>query len=85
MEVNKIFKERLEQLIKEELAYIKTEGLLSPHIAEQIILELGFQDEDNFECNGWDWDFWKKYSKDGVTYTLAGSGWYNNGLTFSKD
>ena len=79
------FKEKAQRILEGKAIAFTTIELVSPNKAEQILLELGFEDEDNFECNGWDWDFWKKYSKDGATYTLAGSGWYNNGLTFSKD
>lgn len=79
------FKQKAQRVLEGKAVSFTTTELLSPDKAEKILLDLGFEDEDDFDCNGWDWDFWKKYSKDEQTYTLEGSGWYNNGLTFSKD
>ena len=79
------FKEKLQRVLNGKAVAFTTTELLSPHKAEEILLDMGFEDADDFDCNGWDLDFWKKYSKDDVNYTLSGSGWYNNGLTFSKD
>jgi predicted adenine nucleotide alpha hydrolase (AANH) superfamily ATPase len=79
------FKQKAQRVLEGKAVSFTTTELLSPDKAEKILLELGVEDVDDFDCNGWDWDFWKKYSKDEVYYTLSGSGWYNNGLTFSKD
>lgn len=79
------FKQKAQRVLEGKAVSFTTTELLSPDKAEKILLELGFEDADDFDCNGWDWDFWKKYSKDEQTYTLAGSVWHNNGLTFSKD
>lgn len=78
------FKLQVEKILSGELESFKTPNLESPDKADQVLKSLGFQQED-FDSNGWRWDFWMNYSKDGSIYTLSGSGWYNNGLTFSKD
>jgi len=31
---------------------------------------------EGFETNGWQWDWWQKFSHKGVDYTLSGSGYY---------
>lgn len=38
-------------------------------------------DNSDFDTNGWQWDFWKKYRVDGKVYMLSGSGYYG-GTTF---
>jgi hypothetical protein len=78
------FKENLLILLDGQIDTFKTETLISPDKADQILKENGFAQKD-FESNGWDWDFWMTYEKDGCEYTLGGSGWYNNGLHFSKN
>jgi len=78
------FKQQVEKLLQGEFDSFKTEELLSPDKADKILKDLGFE-QGNFDSNGWDWDFWQDYEKDDVKYTLAGSGWYNNGLSFTKD
>ncbi len=77
------FRKQVIALLNGEFDAFKTGDLISPDKADQVLKSLGFEQED-FDSNGWDWDFWMGYSKDGVEYTLGGSGWYNNGLSFSK-
>ena len=78
------FKEGIQKVLNGELQYVKSSVLLSPNDVHEYLESIDLE-QGNFDSNGWDWDFWMSYTKDGVTYTLAGSGWYNNGLTFSKD
>lgn len=78
------FKQQIVRLLNGKFDAFKTSNLIVPDKADQVLKSLGFQWED-FDSNGWDWDFWVTYSKDGNKYTLSGSGWYNNGLAFSKD
>lgn len=37
--------------------------------------------QDDMSTNGWQWDWWIDMEKDGVRYTLGGSGYYG-GLQF---
>jgi hypothetical protein len=75
------FKELLLKVLSGEIKSFTTSTLMSPDVVAKIILESGFEEGD-FDSNGWDWDFWQTYTKDGVKYCLSGSGWYNRGLTF---
>jgi hypothetical protein len=36
-----------------------------------------------FDCNGWQWDWWVTYAYSGQTYRLSGSGYYG-GISFDK-
>lgn len=78
------FKKQVKKLLDGDFDSFKTSDLIAPDKADQVLKSLGFE-QKSFDSNGWQWDFWMEYSKDGNTYTLAGSGWYNDGLTFSKD
>lgn len=78
------FKEKAQRVLEGKAVCFTTIELLSPDKADQVLKSLNFEQGD-FDSNGWDWDFWMTYYKDGEKYTLSGSGWYNNGLTFSKD
>jgi len=31
---------------------------------------------DGFTTNGWDWDWWQAFEREGQFYTLSGSGYY---------
>jgi hypothetical protein len=77
------FKEQLSKVLNGEITSFTTSTLMSPHEADEIILEYGLGQGD-LDTNGWDWDFWHTYYKDDVKYCLSGSGWYNTGLTFGK-
>lgn len=57
---------------------------ISPSILDEILESLGYT-QDEFDANGWDWDFWAYYSltrEDESTkglpekVTMSGSGWY---------
>ncbi len=75
------FKEQLTKVLNGEIKEFTTSTLMSPHEASTILKEQGFEEGD-IDTNGWDWDFWRTYTKDGNEYCLSGSGWYNRGLTF---
>lgn len=75
------FKELLLKVLSGEIKSFTTSTLMSPEDADKILKNHGFEQGD-FDSNGWDWDFWHTYTKDGVKYCLSGSGWYNRGLTF---
>ena len=42
----------------------------------------GVRREDDFETNGWEWDYWIYFIIDGTKYQLSGDGFYNNSATF---
>lgn len=75
------FKKEIDKVIQGEISSTTSNTLISPDDIDTYLKEEGLKQED-FESNGWYWDFWKEYTKDGKTYILGGSGWYNNGLSF---
>jgi hypothetical protein len=51
---------------------------------KEIMDELGFEENDTFDTNGWQVDFWWTFNKDLLTIMLNGS-WYYGGYTLTKD
>jgi hypothetical protein len=43
---------------------------------DKVMEELGFTDNDDYDLNGWDCEFWKSYSKNGLKLTFNGSLYY---------
>ena len=41
-------------------------------------------EDDGFVTNGWEWDWWQKFTYKGQCYTLSGSGYYG-GHSFEKE
>lgn len=76
------FKKEIDKVISGEIKLANTQTLLSPNTIDSYLKESGLE-QGNFDSNGWDWDFWMEYLKEDKTYILSGSGWFNNGLSFS--
>lgn len=51
-----------------------------------VVSHLGLiKDEDGFDTNGWQWDWWQRFTdKKGQLWILAGSGYYG-GVSFAKE
>lgn len=43
---------------------------------DEVMKELGFTDNDDYDLNGWECTFWKSYSKNGLKLTFNGSLYY---------
>jgi hypothetical protein len=80
----KDFKVDITHVIEGNISSVTSNTLISPSEVDKFLKSEGLKKVD-FDSNGLDWDFWATYEKDGVQYTLAGSVWYNEGLTFSRD
>lgn len=52
---------------------------------KEVLKELNFEDKDNFESNGWQWDFWADWKKYDNDYCVAGSGYYGNLTMYIKE
>ncbi len=78
------FKKEIDKVLSGEITTTESLTLVSPHEVDAYLTEEGLTQGD-FDSNGWDWDFWMSYYKNGKKYFLAGSGWYNRGLSFSLD
>ncbi len=77
------FENEIEKVLKGEFKETTSNGIVSPHEVDRILKDTFGLVRGEFDSNGWDWDFWMNYSKDGKTYCLSGNGWFNKGLTFS--
>ena len=51
---------------------------------KEIMDELGFEENDTFDTNGWQVDFWWTFNKELLTITLSGS-WYYGSYTLTKN
>lgn len=60
-----------------ELPYIRPGDVI------QYIVSIGGNDCENFDTNGWQWDYWMDVELNGKVYTLAGDGFYGNSANFS--
>lgn len=49
------------------------QGISPSQLKDILESNLGFK-EINFDCNGWQWDFWITMRKDEIDYMIAGSG-----------
>ena len=79
------FQREIDKVLSGEITTTTTDILISPDKIADYLEEEGLT-QDDFDSNGWDWDFWMRYDyKNGKKYILSGSGWYNRGLTFSLD
>ena len=46
---------------------------------------IGGSYDENWDCNGWQMDYWiKLYDKDGNTYQISGDGYYNSSCWIEK-
>jgi hypothetical protein len=55
-----------------------------PADVERYLVSIGVQSPlDEFETNGWQWDYWAKIIIGENTYMLCGDGYYGDGATFS--
>jgi len=76
-------KKSIYEVVNGEEKLVSLVGVYPINVTEYI-QELGGEEiEDLFESNGWQWDFWQKFSLNDEAYMCAGSGYYGN-LTFSK-
>ena len=57
-------------------------NFLSPNDFVTYLQEIGHS-KYNFDCNGWDYDFWISYTINDKEYRIAGSGYYGT-LSFFK-
>jgi hypothetical protein len=79
-----VFKFEIDKVLRGELDNTLTKVLISPDEIDDLLESKGLVQED-FDSNGWSWDFWVTYKdKSDNKFILSGSGWYNRGLSFSK-
>lgn len=78
------FEKEIDKVISGELQLANSNVLISPEQVDLYLKSNGLEQGD-FDSNGWDWDFWMEYFKADRKFILAGSGWYNNGLSFYSD
>lgn len=45
---------------------------------------LGAEYDNDFETNGWQWDFWFSIDYDGYTYKFSGDGYYDDYMSIEK-
>jgi hypothetical protein len=78
----------MEKKIKSVLDGEKTEVTLyyvRPNDVIRCVEKLGGKDEEEFDSNGWQWDYWLYFTYKDNRYSLGGDGYYSNHCTFSLD
>ena len=65
-----------------ETSAVLSKGLASPHEITEVLEGMGYAYE--METNGWQWDFWIQFSRNGEPkFQLSGDGYYGKTMTFS--
>ena len=66
---------------------IKQIGLLyvRPNDIIVYIESIGGKNNDDFETNGWQWDYWLTLTIDNKKYSISGDGYYGDTVYFSLD
>ena len=72
--LKKEMKKGVTQVLKGEIESFECDHIPPAMIAEYMD-DLGFVRSD-LETNGWDYDWWLHFTKDGKSYTACGSGYY---------
>lgn len=75
------FKKEIDKVLNGEIELVKSEIWITPDWIHSYLIEKEFTDQD-FDSNGWDYDFWMTYTFEDKEYTLMGSGWYGSTITF---
>jgi len=52
-------------------------GFGTVEICQNSLKKMGFVSQEDFGTNGWQWDYWETWKKDGKYFILSGCG--NNG------
>ena len=82
-EIKKIVEENMETKLKLVLNGTEDSVKIMYCKPDDILSYLNVECED-FDTNGYQWDYWFNVVVDGITYSVSGDGYYNNSLTFSK-
>jgi hypothetical protein len=56
-------------------------GIYPNDVIEYVTKELKGKHKEDWDTNGWQWDYWMDFEIDNEKYTLSGSGYYG-GATF---
>jgi hypothetical protein len=78
------FEIEIDKVLSGEITVTNSHVLISPEEVNLYLQSEGLE-QGNFDSNGWDWDFWMEYFKGDKKFILAGSGWYNKGLSFYSE
>jgi len=77
------FLNEIDKVISGEFTSTKSNMLISPINVANYLEDIGFVKED-FDSNGWDWDFWATYVRGEERFQLTSNGCYKKGLIFSR-
>lgn len=82
------FIEKYTPIIKEFVESENTNCQLKiPRVAieavDTVLFSLKF-DESDFDCNGWEYDFWRYYTNSKFNIRLSGDAWYQDEFILEK-
>lgn len=77
-----IFSKEIDKVLNGELQEVRSEVYISPDKIDDYLKSKGLE-QDDLDTNGWQYDFWMNYSDGTKLYTMMGSGWYAQNITFS--
>jgi len=75
--IQSLLKWCLFKFLKSNKSSLSYENMAYGHV-EQVLLELGFSDNDgnDWDTNGWEIDYWNKFTKENIVLNISGSMYY---------
>ena len=76
-------KTSIKKLLDDDSDMVKLPGIFPNDVIEFVEKELGGKHNEDWETNGWQWDYWINFKINDKEYTLSGDGYYGT-PTFGK-
>ena len=67
---NKFLKEGIDAVLEDKELLFQAD--IPYGVAATYLESIGFEDDENFDTNGWQADFWNTFSKDDITLSVSG-------------
>ena len=83
LEVIARMKQSIDSIFSKEVESVKMFAVRPGEVIKYIV-SLGGLDLNDFDTNGYQWDYWTQLEINSVKYTLSGDGFYDRYCTLSK-
>lgn len=83
-EVKEQIKAEIKKLLTGEIEQVEIDTIPPSKLGDLIEEYGGIVLNDDFDTNGWDYDYWLPFTYNGVRYTIFGGGYYG-GVKVYKD
>jgi hypothetical protein len=80
-QVKELMESSIQQVLKGEKKSVKLH-YCRPNDVIEYIERIGGEDLEDFESNGWKWNYFLKVEHNGIKYELSGDGYYQDWAEF---